>query len=53
MGCDNEWPILEVLVSTDLLKSYLSCRQQQVPVNNISSDFTCSVINFGVPQGSI
>lgn len=47
--CDK----LEVLgvLSTEWFKSYLSCRQQQVSVNNISFDF--SVIECGVPQRSI
>jgi hypothetical protein len=47
--CDK-LSVLGVL-STEWFKSYLSCRQQQVYVNNISSDFNS--INCGVPQGSI
>lgn len=47
--CDK----LEVLgvLSTKWFKSKLSYRQQQVSVNNISSDF--SLINCGFPQGNI
>lgn len=47
--CDKQ-KVLGVL-STEWFKSYLSCRQQQVSVNNISSDFR--MINCGVPQSSI
>lgn len=47
--CDKQ-EVLGVL-STEWFKSYLSCRQQQVSVNNISSDFR--MINCGVPQSSI
>lgn len=47
--CDKQ-EVLGVL-STEWFKSCLSCRQQQVSVNNISSDFR--MINCGVPQSSI
>jgi hypothetical protein len=47
--CD-EWNVLRAL-STEWLKSYLSYRQQQVHINNISSKFNS--INCSVSQGAI